>query len=1141
MAASTAGDTTCFPVPPPPLPEFYASKQESAVSSSSSRSSSSSSPRSSNGGRASPSQAIVTAKKATFILPPAKLESSSSSNESVSNNAYALPPPMTKEAAIVEPRMNHHYSHQSHLSHHSRTRRRSKSVSTPSQPKAPVIVVPPLPPGYEHYAPQFATLPMATYHICRVCLRPRSERFHRENLNLPNEVPPPPGICRRCRVTRVEDRLETAKPTRVSASEPVRLGIECLVPESAILTQDEVRDEIAKNRESARRERRRRDVSSASEASGREKVVYRYITVDKVPGHLAVEKPAEVSVENLAAMDTMNDQLSRKAERRPSTTRDSLRVQPTAKEAVKSSIVVARQSMRAGEVANVDSADASISAPISRTSITDTKSAKRAAVPQVGYTESEIRRFARDEIERYRQAERLLESHPDPFAHGRMIPAQRRIVSQDEEVLAKPWKVTAADPGMTPGLAQSSKEARRHQASVPKERMRDQVQSNRSKGSYLRAEHVAEYPDATLGHESHQATSPTAYREPKSDRILREVTYVREGRGRPLPTESDPPVSVKLREVLGYVQTADRRSKPPSTSSRPVGQSTVVKEVIEVIEQIGLPPLPPLEGRETAPTRATNGSDPPSRPHQSSPSLPPLEARRSDAGSWRSERIEANGIRPSQSEHDRPIASQRSSSRTDRDYWEDDGVILTTGHLSNMTQGQPSTRSWRQTGDERRVQRGNGSSSGASMRSLPSKTTPVKEQGPGTSLAMPSPRQYLGSTQSRRLSTDDKDFRYASWVQGVDVRRAEAEPPRAIIRRSDSNKDDHDDKTVHPAKLSGHGAPALPRTGREASRRPTHEGVEWEYRERIIQPTDRPLGKRPFEEAPVRHSVESTQYYTHNSAPSAALRSSLRTEQQSERSGSAPRSPRLHESKALDHNIISRTSTAYSTSPTLARGREKHKRTSEESAHVRFASKVEFSPTPPASEDYPPSGDRATDRRGVRRVERRESLPLIDESLALDVFEKQPRSRPREGVLESTEGGERVDNRADSGKQERYRDDASRFGTNPSARKSALLSANETETDTTTQLSRQRPIARGLSESPSRERLRLEMERSRGGNREREKQMPDSPRRGRSWEAGRDRNLDGRGPYREDILTESLDTHWGSGHGDPVLRRCREI
>src|ERR1700761_5559347 len=83
--------------------------------------------------------------------------------------------------------------------------------------------------------------PLAIYHICRICLRPRSPRYHREHPIPVDGVPPPPGICRRCRVTTVEETQEVEVITE-SRSNDIKIGvITPFVKDADIVSNEEMR------------------------------------------------------------------------------------------------------------------------------------------------------------------------------------------------------------------------------------------------------------------------------------------------------------------------------------------------------------------------------------------------------------------------------------------------------------------------------------------------------------------------------------------------------------------------------------------------------------------------------------------------------------------------------------------------------------------------------------------------------------------------------------------------------------------------------------------------------------------------------------------------------------------------------------
>lgn len=116
--------------------------------------------------------------------------------------------------------------------------------------------------------------PLAVYHICRICLRPRSARYHREHPIPIDGLPPPPGICRRCRISScsaVGSKI-TAEVVKLQESGEVKLGISCLMPDSDHAQPETVR---ARATERYNREGEYMELESATEQEG--DVVYRRV------------------------------------------------------------------------------------------------------------------------------------------------------------------------------------------------------------------------------------------------------------------------------------------------------------------------------------------------------------------------------------------------------------------------------------------------------------------------------------------------------------------------------------------------------------------------------------------------------------------------------------------------------------------------------------------------------------------------------------------------------------------------------------------------------------------------------------------------------------------------------------------------
>ena len=253
-------------------------------------------------------------------------------------------------------------------------------------------------------------------------------------------------------------------------------------------------------------------------------------------------------------------------------------------------------------------------------------------------------------------------------------------------------------------------------------------------------------------------------------------------------------------------------------------------------------------------------------------------------------------------------------------------------------------------------------------------------------------------------------------------------------------------------------------------------------------------------------------------------------------------------------------------------------RSSEESAHVRFASKVEFSPTPPRSdESFPEQVRRSKPSSQVSKGSAKKSSlrhqidggasepPESAESLLAE-YETTRAIRGH-----SAEGGEELDHvsvkhtssaraSAHSGSAAQhstrseprsFRSQGSRRSTRTReddgfaqdapideveqrsarsgrSRHSAHRSSDDAET--AAQLSRSRRLARALSESPSRERLQQDYDCVQRQQQEQRSETMISRGRQQDWDEPQE---DGKGPYREERRTESMDALYGSGHGGP--------
>ncbi|KAK0917299.1 hypothetical protein LTR57_012572 [Friedmanniomyces endolithicus] len=306
--------------------------------------------------------------------------------------------------------------------------------------------------------------PLAVYHICRICLRPRSTRYHCEHPIPINGVPPPPGICRRCRVSTVEEVAKVAVITQECESNKMKLGLAAFIPEEDYISNKEMKER--RSRELLRSvERQLAEDKSTSESTERERgIVYRHVRVRETTSDpppqvkTSVKSTAQdaidaVSVRSQVGKTTIVVAGTSKAVGPSSEKTQSVDVPASRARASDAgfrqvgegviSTAPARDSETtqqktkitayAGSVCTQPASAHAPSTAIARASATIVQPA------QAERSEAEIRKIAREEIVRYRQAERKMEAHSDPYGHGRMIPVERRIEKQADVVEPMPW------------------------------------------------------------------------------------------------------------------------------------------------------------------------------------------------------------------------------------------------------------------------------------------------------------------------------------------------------------------------------------------------------------------------------------------------------------------------------------------------------------------------------------------------------------------------------------------------------------------------------------------------------------------------------------------------------------------------------
>lgn len=341
--------------------------------------------------------------------------------------------------------------------------------------------------------------PLAVYHICCICKRPRSERYHRQHPIPIDGLPPPGGICRRCRVVDMEDQKHPTDIVEDGRSNDIRIGVSSFVPEEDIVTVGDVRRRRAERiigdaewleleRTGATRcgvdlDARHCDADLIAPIKTREGVVYRHVRLPDLPqlpqppaGFCVIKTREGVTYTEvhepppapaLPCSPPKTDQGHRNA---GGQIRGVTIPPPPPPEEERAEVVTMATRNQAGAYNNRASithppSDTVSKSGSSRTTYTESE-IRKLARKEVEKSESEIRRLAREEVEKYRQAERKIEAHKDPYAHGRMIEVQRvpieRRIEQEKDVAAElPWAssktVPRKDSAMVPiGDASSS-------------------------------------------------------------------------------------------------------------------------------------------------------------------------------------------------------------------------------------------------------------------------------------------------------------------------------------------------------------------------------------------------------------------------------------------------------------------------------------------------------------------------------------------------------------------------------------------------------------------------------------------------------------------------------------------------------------
>ena len=979
MALPPSGPTYAF-IPPPPLPEFYAS----------SSSKSSSSFLSATAQEKLPSKAVVKTKTKAKVSASKQRQTADNTAQAIAAQAQLLP-------AIVEDASD-------------KLKMVTFEASRPTA--APVITIPRPPPGYAGDVP-----PLAVYHICRLCLRPRSASYHQEHPIPINGLPPPPGICRRCRVLKVDEQYIKEKAQdrkgsdieiiRDSRSNEMRLGLFQGIRGSDYVTREQWEDmRVRRLLQEAERQQTRDESSKSSEV---EDIHYRHVRVreqvdcptraEQVASNVLPCLPKPKTHVYSTAQDAIDQISSHSTERFVMKTYETSQRAATAKRAVveeKASHDVAQveSAVHPSKTKALATAKASPCANSSRSKSTIRADAKvDLEVPKPARSESEIRRIAREEVIKYRQAERKLQAHPDPYAHGRMIPVERRIASSADAEEPKPWLKESIEVHIEKGTRPSTAEEVVASAQSQRGSEKQQGYKAPSHDGYLET-----YDSSARSKESSrprlQATNTSDLkleRSPKPEQREKSVSAHAVSRtSNQAPSVAAKSTTTEQRSLISertkwFRTREEARPMPIQENDVLAGESWEgcrlpspnKYNVIEVIEEVQLPPEHSYR----------RNSD-----YNRIDSLVSERAKDAWAGGESDDRSKTSSF---VNQH---IAGQRSTRHTDREYQVDadwDVRAMSEEHLDNVTRWPAAS--------ERTV------------RSVHSREDP--------------PNECDGTERVRAY-----DRRMSAVAERDRPRDAPTDDGRPWSRRRN---------TASAASTR----PSAPPDGarRDASRSPDYE---WTHIERIFQPVDQPWERNPFENREAEYRVESEEFQRNTRHCKTASQASV---------------PRSH---AQSSHQRTKTPSRQSERPN---GRRKAKVSPSETstARVRFANKVEFSPTPPGS-DASSSQFRIIGPRGGRTRTKAKLNEGGEESAEDLIAEYERRGRARARDRAGREGGQYV---AESTKiWERERE----WG--GSAKQSVDGAGEEWPhgdgiDDPRYRPRQSKPLTQALSESPSRENL----------------------------------------------------------------------
>ncbi|KAK5709964.1 hypothetical protein LTR17_019293 [Elasticomyces elasticus] len=957
--------------------------------------------------------------------------------------------------------------------------------------------------------------PLAVYHICRICLRTRSARYHRAHPIPIDGLPPPPGICRRCRVSTVEEVSKVATVVEESESNKMKLGIAAFIPAEDYISNKEMKSlrmkELLREVEG---QRKRERLSSVSESIEKEKeIVFRHVKVRESmsdpPSPLirtSVKSTAQDAIDAVSVhsrdfmmttavtrADKSDAQMSQKAQSVSARSRATTRRQ----ESDGGFEEVGRGTITAKVALNTDKAVTEGMSAVSRaistrshpppaetttimayarsthaqpapfeTSSKAVTQAPTATVQPAGpeRSESEIRRIAREEIIRYRQAERKLEAHLDPYAHGRMVPIDRRIEKQADVAEPVPWsrnseavveevvltckRETVKDNSRQPKMSSAREEARQtsppetnksrskqDQVLDPDTAVKDSAPARQSNARrkvdvrYVDREYVIERTKADSKVSARDVTSGSGWVSDRRNESERRPQSKQEER------RDEGSERTERRQWDVMTETSGKHTAPASGSRSEKSEkkncgdnSEAVKVPVEVrsdrtvelkrdetsrwtderrgytTREIWLPPTGDYEvveiTKSTKPPRETSragGSTRPATPDEGAMPDRILEVRSN---------AESNGSRPARSVQQDEWSKPASTGWSKQDDGHDrDATSARSSRYETVSQV-------RYRKDEVRDQplRGPPSLSERSGKTVQSVHTsdrwatteqPDKSSGRDSKAADPdrraAPEEAQKSSDAARPRAFDLRMAAAAGSAGAALKLREREGGRDAREAGDAGSDDGSDKTRWPTapasaaesrggrsqagtERSKASAAPVSERGSRLARSPEREYI---YTERIVEP----ISSRWDREDHNQHCVETREVLRSSKGSKAGSgvgsrsgsnkgdndRSQIQSQAASSAITSRPPGSSLRDYRAVYRRVQAADDSEHS------------------SGRVRFASKVDVSPTPPNSEASSTQFRIIGARPGSKKKMRENGEDLIAE-----YEERRGRSRARD-------------------------------------------------------------------------------------------------------------------------------------------------